>query len=311
MLHQVSVVAWCICQITVKMWWCGPIFYIFVQNFDHGHSFTYCKVKAIEGFPGFCRIGEIQLYLLNSDHVCTLKSTMWETKLTLLWRRLYRVSVIPTTTTRVCINSIVGQPFFVECRERFRYDQILTCILSIKYRYVGTHINADLLVCTLLYLYFTDLVKPGVKDSPIMQFYFTKGPVENVSLLPRRGVKSEQEAGPTGGPAQTPVVWIPSGRRELCLPSKALLGNHTQCHSIITCSFICPCLFLGLSCFSCVGVRRDSRIVALFVSTSDVLLICIFAPQNGGRSLFQTQNKLSLQIQARFDKFLSCWVQLL
>lgn len=37
-------------------------------------------------------------------------------------------------------------------------------------------------------------------------------PVENVSLLPRRGVKCEQAAGPTGGPAQTPVVWILSGR---------------------------------------------------------------------------------------------------
>lgn len=37
-------------------------------------------------------------------------------------------------------------------------------------------------------------------------------PVENVSLLPRRGVKCEQAAGPTGGQAQAPVVWILCGR---------------------------------------------------------------------------------------------------
>lgn len=39
-----------------------------------------------------------------------------------------------------------------------------------------------------------------------LQKHGRPGPVENVCFLLRRGVKHEQEASPTGGSAQTPVV---------------------------------------------------------------------------------------------------------
>lgn len=68
---------------------------------------------------------------------------------------------------------------------------------------------------TCTHTYFTDLVKKSCKSFFRNVLVFNKSmanPVENVSWLPSWGVKCEQAAGPTGGPAQTPVVWILRGR---------------------------------------------------------------------------------------------------
>ncbi len=88
-------------------------------------------------------------------------------------------------------------------------------------------------LCTLAHThaYLADLVKQSYKSLSRNVVVFNKSmasPVENVSLLPRRGVKCEQAAGPTGGPAQTPVVWILSGRAWALPTLRAPVESHTR-----------------------------------------------------------------------------------
>lgn len=63
-------------------------------------------------------------------------------------------------------------------------------------------------------------------------------PVENVSWFPSRGVKCEQAAGPTGGPAQTPVVWILCGR-VWGLPTSQVPVEKPHPCCTVTCDYSC------------------------------------------------------------------------
>lgn len=95
------------------------------------------------------------------------------------------------------------------------------CLLAIKWTdtqiWTHRHSHKCRLTCTHLNARIScrSCKKKSCKSLSRNVLLFNKSmasPVENVSLLPRRGVKCEQAAGPTGGPALTPVVWILCGR---------------------------------------------------------------------------------------------------
>lgn len=131
--------------------------------------------------------------------------------------------------------------------------QIWTHRHSHKCRLTCTHLNARI-PCR-------SCKKKSCKSLSRNVLLFNKSmasPVENVSLLPRRGVKCEQAAGPTGGPALTPVVWILCGRVRALPTLQVPVEKTTPMRYCGTCPFVCP----HGSPVSCVGVRRDAQIVS-------------------------------------------------